>query len=128
MNRPAVLKLTATMPGTPEVDHPAPDRLLQGNPRCETWNQLDAALPPGRLWAGVWRCEPGRWRIAMGPHEHELFTVLSGRCRVHAGDGSVVEAGPGEAVILPAGFEGEFEALQTLTKTYAIVDASATPG
>lgn len=125
MNRPAVRKLGAAMPGAPEVDHPPPERLKRGNPRCETWNVLDAALPPGRMVAGVWRCEPGRWRIAMGPHEHELFTVLVGRCRIHGDHGQVVEAGPGEAIVLPAGFEGSFEALEPLTKTYAIVDASA---
>lgn len=121
---PRALKLGATMPGTPEVDHPRPERLERGNPRRETWNLVDAALPAGRLYAGVWRCEPGRWRIAMGPHEHELFTVLAGRCRIHGADGHVVEAGPGEAIVLPAGFEGSFEVLEALTKTYAIVDAA----
>jgi uncharacterized cupin superfamily protein len=35
-----------------------------------------------------------------------------------------VEAGPGEAVVLPAGFVGSFEVLEPLTKTYAIVDAA----
>ena len=52
----------------------------------------------GTLYTGVWRCEPGHWRIAFGPAEHELFTVLQGRCRVHADDGSFEEAGPGEAL------------------------------
>lgn len=117
-------KLGAGMSGEPEVDHTRPERLERGNPRRETWNVVDAALPSGRLYAGVWRCEPGRWRIAMGVHEHELFTVLAGRCRIHASDGHVVEAGPGEAVFLPAGFEGSFEVLDALTKTYAIVDAT----
>ncbi len=117
------IKLTAEMPGLPAVDHPRPERLERGNPRRETWNVLEAAQPAGTLYAGVWRCEPGRWRIAMGPHEQELFTVLAGRCRVHAADGRFVEAGPGEALVLPAGFEGSFEVLETLTKTYAIVEA-----
>jgi uncharacterized cupin superfamily protein len=121
---PRALKLAARMPGEPEVDHPRPERLERGNPRRETWNVHEAALPPGRLYAGVWRCEPGRWRIEMGAHEHELFTVLEGRCRIHAEDGSFVEAGVGEAVLLPAGFRGAFEVLEALAKTYAIVDAS----
>jgi uncharacterized cupin superfamily protein len=124
MNKPMPLKLTPVMPGEPEVDRPRPERLEAGNPRRETWNVVDTALPPGRLYAGVWRCEPGRWRIAMGPHEHELFTVLAGRCRIHTPDGSFIEAGPGEAIVLPAGFEGSFEVLEALTKTYAIVDSA----
>lgn len=120
-----VIKLRADMPGAPEEDRPRPERLLHGNPLRRTWNVVDAALPAGRLYTGVWHCEPGRWRIAMGPDEHELFTVLRGRCRVHAEDGHFEEAGPGEALHIPAGFTGSFEVLEPLAKTYAIVDAAA---
>lgn len=120
-----LLKLQAAMPGTPETDHPRPERLITGNPRRDTWNSVSADLGAHRLDCGVWRCEPGHWRIAMGPGEHELFTVLSGRCRVHAADGSFQAAGPGEAIFIPAGFQGSFEVLETLTKTYAIVSAAA---
>jgi uncharacterized cupin superfamily protein len=119
---PTLIKLQASMPGAPEVDHPKPERLLSGNPRRETWNLLDEAVG-GRVYAGVWRCEPGHWRIEMGVDERELFTVLAGRCRVHADDGSFEEAGPGEAIWIPAGFRGSFEVLEPLTKTYAIVAA-----
>ncbi len=120
-----LLKLQAAMPGAPEVDHPRPERLLQGNPRRETWNRVDSAVPAGRVYMGVWRCEPGHWRIQMGPAEQELFTVLQGRCRVHGADGSVQEAGPGEAIVIPPGFSGSFEVLETVVKTYAIVDGDA---
>lgn len=123
-----LVKLTAAMPGAPEVDHPRPERLLQGNPRRETWNRVDNATPAGRVYMGVWRCEPGHWRIQMGPAEQELFTVLQGRCRVHGSDGSVQEAGPGEAIAIPPGFAGSFEVLETLVKTYAIVEGEASPG
>jgi hypothetical protein len=119
-----LLKLQAAMPGEPEVDHPRPERLLQGNPRRETWNEVDGPLAAGsRLYCGVWHCQPGRWRIAFGPHEHELFTVLHGRCRVHAADGGWREAGPGEALYIAPGFQGEFEVIEPMAKTYAIVDA-----
>ncbi|WP_088279440.1 cupin domain-containing protein [Ideonella sp. A 288] len=121
----ALLKLGASMPGEPEVDRPRPERLIDGNPRRETWNVVDAPLAPGsRLYCGVWRCEPGHWRIAFGPHEHELFTVLAGRCRVHGADGSVCEVGPGEALALAPGFQGSFEVIEPLTKSYAIVDVA----
>jgi uncharacterized protein len=95
--------LTNHMSGTPEIDYPKPERLISGNPKRET-------------------CEPGHWRIAFGPDEHELMTVLKGRCRVHSNEGGFVEAGPGEAISLPAGFSGSFEVLEAVTKTYAIVD------
>lgn len=121
MNTPATLiKLTAHPVDTPEIDHPKPERRVQGNPLRETWNRVDEALAAGRVYCGVWRCEPGRWRIALGATERELFTVLSGRCRVHDARGGYQEAGPGEALYLPPGFAGEFEVLEHLTKTYMI--------
>jgi len=93
-----------------------------GNPLRETWNLVDDALPAGKVFCGVWRCEPGHWRIAMGPTERELFTVLAGRCRVHDALGGYVEAGPGEGIYIPPGFEGAFEVLEHLTKTYMICE------
>lgn len=123
MNTPATLiKLTAHPVDTPEIDHPKPERRVQGNPLRETWNRVDEALPAGRVYCGVWRCEPGRWRIALGATERELFTVLSGRCRVHDARGGYQEAGPGEALYLPPGFAGEFEVREHLSKTYMIAE------
>lgn len=116
------IKLTAAPVGIPETDHPQPERRLQGDPLRETWNRVDGALPPGRVYCGVWRSEPGRWRIAMGATERELFTVLVGRCRVHDALGGFEETGPGEGLYIPPGFEGEFEVLEHLTKTYMICE------
>lgn len=120
-----LIKLQARMAGEPDVDQPRPERLLQGNPRRETWNAVDQTAGSARVYAGVWRCEPGHWRIAMAPGEQELFTVLEGRCRVHDTTGQWQEAGPGEAIYIPPGFSGSFEVLETLVKTYAIVEAPA---
>jgi len=121
MSPASLLKLQATMAGEPETDHPRAERLIDGNPRRDTWNRVDAELAAGRLYCGVWRCEPGHWFIEMAAGEHELFTVLSGRCRVHAAAGGFEAVGPGEALYIPAGFRGSFEVLEPLTKTYAIV-------
>jgi uncharacterized protein len=128
MNPASLLKLQALMPGEPEADHPRAERLIEGNPRRDTWNLVDATLAAGRLYCGVWRCEPGHWFIEMAAGEHELFTVLSGHCRVHAAAGGFEAVGPGEALYIPAGFRGSFEVLEPLTKTYAIVtqDGGAT--
>lgn len=115
-------KLTARPAGSPATDRPRPERLLRGNPLRETWNLIEEALPAGQVYCGVWRSEPGHWRIAMGPTERELFTVLEGRCRVHDANGGFEEAGPGEGICIPPGFEGEFEVLETVTKTYMICE------
>lgn len=117
-----LIHLTAHPAGTPQTDRPRPDRLLRGNPLRQTWNLIEADLPAGQVFCGVWRCEPGHWRIAMGPTERELFTVLAGRCRVHDDLGGFVEAGPGEGLYIPPGFAGAFEVLEPLTKTYMICE------
>ncbi len=117
-----LLKFTARPEGSPDTDRPRPERLIRGNPLRETWNHIDEALPAGQVFCGVWRCEPGHWRIAMGPTERELFTVLQGRCRVHDAMGGFEEAGPGEGIYIPPGFEGAFEVLEQLTKTYMICE------
>ena len=117
---PRLIKLTAQPAGAPQTDHPRPERLIQGNPLRETWNLVDEAMAAGRVYSGVWRCQPGHWRIAMGPTERELFTVMAGRCRVHDALGGFEEVSVGEALYLPPGFEGSFEVLETLTKSYMI--------
>ena len=81
---------------------------------------VDESAPAG-MTAGIWDCEVGRWRIQMDPTEHEYMVVLAGRCRLHATDGRFTEAGPGEALVIPAGFAGSFEVLETLRKHFVIV-------
>jgi uncharacterized cupin superfamily protein len=117
-----LIKLSAQMPGTPSEDRPRPERLLHGNPLRETWNLVDQSMSAGQVFCGVWRSEVGHWRIAMGPTERELFTVLQGRCRVHDTSGHFQEAGPGEGIYIPPGFEGAFEVIEPLTKTYMICE------
>jgi len=109
--------------GPGELSHPLPERRLRGNPQRETWNQVEAPLAGAQqFYAGLWRSEVGHWRIQMGPTEREVFTVVEGRCRVHAADGSFQEAGPGQAIHIPPGFQGSFEVLETVTKVYVIVE------
>ncbi|MCU0930911.1 MAG: cupin domain-containing protein [Serpentinimonas sp.] len=108
---------------TPELSHPQPDRLLQGNPLRETWNCVESPVGGAQaLYAGLWRCEPGHWRIAMGATEQEVFTVLAGRCRVHSDAGGFQEAAAGQSIYIPAGFTGSFEVLETVTKAYVILE------
>ena len=75
-----------------------------------------------RTYAGFWDCEPGRWRIEMGATEHEYFHVIHGRARLFDEAGAVQEFGPGQAVVIPAGFKGSFEVLEPLRKHFVIVE------
>ncbi|GAB3189760.1 cupin domain-containing protein [Hydrogenophaga aquatica] len=125
MSAADLLRFGLPLQGEAELSRPKPERLLAGNPLRETWNALDAPLDGAKtLSTGVWRCEPGHWRIAFGPTEREVFTVLQGRCRLHEdrGGGGFQEAGPGQAIHIPPGFTGSFEVLETVTKVYVIVE------
>ena len=119
----AITRITDVSGKAPDPSHPKPERLVRGNPLRQTWNALDAPLSGAQtLSTGVWTCEPGMWRIAFGPTEQEVFTVLAGRCKLHDALGNATEAGPGQALHIPAGFNGAFEVLETMTKTYVIVE------
>lgn len=101
-------------------DHPRPDRLVRGNPRRTTWEHYAAA----GLSAGIWACEPGAWRIAFAPNKHEFFCVIAGRVRITGEDGTAGEFGPGEAGVIPAGFSGTFEVLESVRKHYVVLEAA----
>lgn len=105
--------------GEPQLDHPRPDRRVHGAPLRRTWLAHEAQ----GLSAGVWACEPGRWRIAFAPGKQEFFHVLEGRVRLHDASGHAEDFGPGEAGVIPAGFEGEFEVIEPVRKHFVVVEA-----
>ena len=104
----------------PVVDQPRVERREVGAPLRRTWTLYESAAEG--LAAGIWDCEPGRWRIEFGPHEHEYFVVLAGRARIHDDNGAVTDIGPGQAVVIPAGFRGAFEVLEAVRKHFVVVD------
>lgn len=116
---PAITEFRNQAP-LPEYDHPREERRLEGNPRRTTWNHFTNAT--GEVHAGIWACEKGSWRIAFPPNKDEYFHVLEGRCRVIDELGQAAEAGPGDALVIPAGFKGVFEVLEPVRKHYVIVE------
>jgi uncharacterized cupin superfamily protein len=117
-----MLKAIAIAPGhaTPESDYPRPERRIIGNPKRTTWNCY--TNDSGEVFAGVWSAEVGSWRIEMGPTEDEFFFVTLGRCRLINEAGEAVSARAGESLVIPAGFKGTFEVLETIQKHYVIVE------
>ena len=104
----------------PSSDYPDPARLVRGNPKRTTWNHY--TNDSGEVFSGTWSSESGSWRIAMGPTEDEFCFVVSGRCRLVDAAGGAVEAGPGESLLIPAGFTGTFDVLEPMLKHYMIVE------
>ena len=107
-----IYRVTAT--GEAETGAPPPERLISGNPVFTTWNLEER----DGLYCGIWRSTPGRWRIVYD--EWEYCRVTEGRSVVHGADGSRTELGPGDAIVLQPGFEGEWEVIETTVKDYVI--------
>lgn len=107
----------------PTHDNPRPDRLVTGNPDRTTWTHYSAAQ--GDFDCGIWGCEPGAWRIAFPAGKEEFFHVISGRLRITSHTGDAREFGPGDACVIPAGFEGVFEVIETVRKHFVVIDRNA---
>lgn len=103
-----------------ELDYPRPERLIRGNPARKTW--LHYQNKSGEVFAGIWSCEVGAWRIEMDEREDEHFFVTAGVCVITADDGHAVRCEAGQSLVIPAGFKGSFEVLEPLTKHFMIVD------
>ena len=75
---------------------------------------------------GVFQSGPVREEIRSAPGYPytELLVFLSGGAKFTSTDGSVIEAGPGDAVTLPKGWTGVFES-KGYTKLYAVYDTDA---
>ena len=116
---PNIVAFTLQNP-QPEYDFPRPDRLVSGNPQRMARNHY--TNDGGEFCCGIWECETGCWNIRFAVGKEEFFCVISGKVRLHRKDGITVDIGPGEAAVIPAGFEGRFEVLQPVRKYYVIYE------
>jgi uncharacterized protein len=69
---------------------------------------------------GVWCYEPGGWPVVDRP-DTEVAAILQGRARITNGDGTTVELWAGDAVMLPKGWSGHWEVLETVRKLYVLI-------
>lgn len=51
--------------------------------------------------------------------------MISGRLRITSHAGDAREFGPGDACVIPAGFEGVFEVLEPVRKHFVVIDRNA---
>lgn len=73
---------------------------------------------PGNL--GIWECQPGGWPVVNRP-DTEFTYIISGRARLtDEAAGEAVEIGAGDLVILPPGWTGRWDVIETVRKVYAI--------
>ena len=101
-----------------EVSAPAADRLLAGKPRLELRNFF--ADPSQQFFCGHWSATRGKWRVRYS--ENELCVMTAGRVVLESASGERSAFGPGDAFVVPAGFEGIWEVVEDCSKIYAIFE------
>lgn len=104
----------------PTRDRPATERAIGKPPERTTWSVYQG--DGGAVDCGLWACEPGAWRIRFHSGRHEYFHILEGRIRITDSKGLARTFGPGEACIIPSGFQGVFEVLEAVKKHYVMID------
>lgn len=73
--------------------------------------------PDGKLEIGIWECTPGRF-TADRSQAAEFCHFLSGVVEMRHADGRVERLGPGDALMLPRGWKGEWRLLEQTRKIY----------
>lgn len=86
-------------------------------------------VPEAKGSTGIWECQPGGWPVVDRP-DIEFTYIISGRAALtDTATGTVTEIGPGDLVILPPGWSGRWDVIETVRKIFAIyghIDPSGT--
>lgn len=98
---------------------PDADRLVAGDPRQTVANYFSDTT--GQFHSGIWSSTRGKWRIRYS--ESEFCCLTKGRVVLENGAGERWPFGPGQAFVVPSGFEGTWEVVEDCTKFYAIFEA-----
>lgn len=120
MPAPATHALRLSMEhSAPEVYLPPAEKIIEGHPQQKIWSLYTD--PSGRFTTGVWECEPGTWRIRYT--EEEYCRILHGRSVLTAIDGMRMEVMAGDEFVIPRGFEGTWQVIESTRKVYVIYEA-----
>lgn len=125
MNVPVVLRLAAAPDaagtGTPEDYFLAPEKLITRNPKQTLWMHYTDLTT--RYFVGIWRSEPGKWRIRYT--EEEYCRMLDGVSVITDAAGQAVTVRSGDEFVVPRGFVGTWEVIETTTKRFVIYEQAA---
>lgn len=95
-----------------------PNRVVEGDPQHES--TLFFESPDNKMVAGTWTSTPGKWHAFTD--RDEFCYILSGHVRLVAEDGSAQTFRGGDAFLIPDGFRGYWEVIETTTKHFVIRD------
>ena len=100
------------------MTQPAPERLLAGDPRHAVRNYFSD--PTGQFFAGTWESTPGRWRVRYT--ENEFCHLIRGNVRIEDEHGGVWSFQAGDSFVIPAGFSGVWQVLESTLKLYVVFE------
>lgn len=93
-----------------------PDRVVEGDPHHVSQTRFES--PDGALIAGTWTSTPGKWRAFTD--RDEFCVILSGHARLIDEAGHAQTFKTGDAFLIPNGFRGFWEVVETTTKHFVI--------
>lgn len=95
-----------------------PSRVVSSTP--EHGFHIHHSSADGTFSSGVYGCTIGAWRVRYS--EEEFCTMIEGHARLTNKDGSVQEFKAPCSFIIPAGYEGIWEAITPIKKFFAIYE------
>ncbi|MGV8985186.1 MAG: cupin domain-containing protein [Cypionkella sp.] len=100
---------------TPEVNRPAPEKIIAGDPVHTTWNVEER----GTLYAGLWHSTQGEWRVSYD--EWEYVHILEGVSVLTDAQGLQTRLQAGDSFLIRPGFAGSWRVLEPTLKDYVIL-------
>ena len=92
------------------------DRVIAGDPHHTVQSFFENET--GDLVAGVWESTPGKWHAFTG--RDEFCYISEGHVRLTDAEGNAKTFKTGDAFLIPNGFTGTWEVLETTKKHYVI--------
>lgn len=96
---------------------------IEGNPKQTLW--MDYTDLTKQYFVGVWRSEVGKWRINYT--EEEYCSITEGISIVTDDQGVAIELKTGDEFVIPRGFNGTWEVVETTTKRFVIYEDVTIP-
>jgi uncharacterized cupin superfamily protein len=90
-----------------------PERVVKGDPHHRTVVHYAKGV-----LAGTWTSTPGKWHAFAD--RDEFCTIVSGHCQLISSDGEVKDFRAGDAFLIPNGFTGYWNVIETTTKHFVI--------
>lgn len=91
-------------------------KCIKGRPVQRSWHHF--TNEDEKFFAGVWEAEPGCWSINYT--EDEFCQIVSGRSILRDLQGKEQTVEAGDNFVIPAGFQGHWEVLETTRKIYVV--------